>query len=96
MEYVSTDGSRTDQTPAQQCAENEHRNFQSRAFPAHSLMRDRNQTDGGSREFLRELLCFVEVPTVRTTDAVQALQCPMRDIYARYRGRTASSCGVCI
>jgi predicted nucleic acid-binding protein len=34
----------------------------------------------GARDFLRELLHFVEVPTVRTTDAVRALQYPMRDI----------------
>jgi hypothetical protein len=34
----------------------------------------------GAREFLLELLRFVEVSTVSTTNAVQALQLPMRDI----------------
>jgi hypothetical protein len=50
------------------------------AIPWHSLSNIAYLAPYGAREFLRELLRFVEVPAVKTTDAVQALQFPMRDI----------------
>jgi hypothetical protein len=50
------------------------------AIAWHSLSNIAYLAPSGAREFLRELLRFVEIPTVSTTDAVQALQFPMRDI----------------
>ncbi len=50
------------------------------AIAWHSLSNIAYLAPSGAREFLRELLHFVEVPAVRTMDAVRALQFPMRDI----------------
>jgi predicted nucleic acid-binding protein len=50
------------------------------AIAWHSISNIAYLAPSGAREFLSELLRFVEVPTVRTMDAVRALQYPMRDI----------------
>ena len=50
------------------------------AIAWHSLSNIAYLAPSGARSFLRELLAFVEVPTVRTSDAVRALQFPMRDL----------------
>jgi hypothetical protein len=46
----------------------------------HSLSNIAYLAPAGARRFLRGLLRFVEVPEVGTSDAVRALQFPMRDI----------------
>jgi predicted nucleic acid-binding protein len=50
------------------------------AIAWHSISNIAYLAPSGAKEFIRELLRFVEVPTVGTTDAVRALQLPMRDI----------------
>jgi hypothetical protein len=50
------------------------------AIAWHSISNIAYLAPSGAREFLGELLHFAEVPTVRTTDAVRALQFPMHDI----------------
>ena len=50
------------------------------AIAWHSISNIACLAPSGARSFLRELLRFVEVPAVGTSDAARALQLPMRDL----------------
>ncbi len=50
------------------------------AIAWHSISNIAYLAPSGARSFLRELLSFVEVPAVGRSEAVRALQFPMRDL----------------